>query len=90
MSQLGYTAKVVVNEKLGDNGVSGAYFTLVAGLGWSSDWDGEDVGYPEVPVVGLYTWGALNFYINTENGQVLESWSDEVDGEDDDRSLDVQ
>ena len=54
-------------------------FNLVLGLGWSSDWNGEEVGYPEVEVVGPYTWGALNVYIDIESQSVLEIWSDDVE-----------
>ena len=26
-------------------------------LGWSSDWNGDEVGYPESDIVGLYSQG---------------------------------
>lgn len=53
---------------------------------WSSDWNGYEVGYPEVDVVGLYTKenaeGKIeNLYVNTENGHVLESWFDDEEEE---------
>lgn len=46
---------------------------------WSSDWDGEDVDYPNVPVVGLYRLKGteIYFYIDIEENKVLEYWSDE-------------
>ena len=50
-------------------------------LRWSSDWDGDDVGYPESEVVGLYSQerddGSYNFYIDFETGKVLDFWKDE-------------
>ena len=42
---------------------------------WQSDWNGYEVGYPEVPVVGLYTsveYPEMSFYVDTENGIILE------------------
>lgn len=46
-------------------------------FGWSSDWNGYEVGYPEILVVGLYVSGNLNVYINTENNEILEHWYDD-------------
>ena len=46
-------------------------------LRWSSDWNGDEVGYPAIDVVGLYTYHDLNMYINMETLQVLELWFDE-------------
>lgn len=48
-------------------------------LGWESDWNGDEVGFPEVDVVGLYSLemacgDELNLYINTETGEVLEAF----------------
>ena len=44
-------------------------------LHWWSDWNGYEVGYPEIPVVGYYAM-KLNprvaFYIDTENERILE------------------
>lgn len=53
---------------------------------WSSDWNGDEVGYPEIDVVGLYTkenaeGKVENLYVNTENGHVLESWFDDEEEE---------
>lgn len=54
---------------------------------WSSDWNGYEVGYDGIDVVGLYSFTLdsdwidndysdkeVNMYINTENGEVLETW----------------
>lgn len=50
-------------------------------LAWSSDWNGDEVGYPEVGVVGLYSQerddGIYNFYIDMETDKVLDFWKDE-------------
>lgn len=50
-------------------------------LVWSSDWDGYEVGYPEVEVVGLYLQerddGCYNFYLDMETYKVLDFWKDE-------------
>lgn len=49
---------------------------------WSSDWNGYEVGYPDVPVVGLYRdTEETNHYIDIEKNEILESWKD--DDEDD-------
>ncbi|MGM9924744.1 MAG: hypothetical protein ACI35R_10905 [Bacillus sp. (in: firmicutes)] len=50
-------------------------------LNWSSDWNGYEVGFPDVPVVGCYTYETeigieLSLHINTETGEVLEVWTD--------------
>lgn len=49
-------------------------------LAWSSDWNGDEVGYPEVGVVGLYSQerddGSYSFYIDVETGKVLDFWKD--------------
>lgn len=49
-------------------------------LMWSSDWMGEEVGYPDVIIVGLYTYQPnvgpeISLYIDIENGIVLDMWS---------------
>lgn len=50
-------------------------------LGWSSDWNGYEVGYPESEVVGLYSQerddGCYSFYIDMETYKVLDFWKDE-------------
>lgn len=48
-------------------------------LAWSSDWNGYEVGYDDIDVVGLYRSSGHSYYINAENGQVLEKWADEDD-----------
>ena len=47
-------------------------------LHWQSDWNGYEVGYPEVLVVGLYSDPKSNksMYIDIENSLVLEEWED--------------
>lgn len=45
-------------------------------LCWQSDYNGYEVGYPNISVVGYYVSGDLNYYINAENGEILEYWSD--------------
>lgn len=48
---------------------------------WSSDWVGDEVGFPESEVVGLYSQerydGTYSFYIDMEMNKVLEFWKDE-------------
>ena len=50
-------------------------------LVWSSDWNGDEVGYPELGVVGLYSQerddGSYSFYIDMETNKVLEFWKEE-------------
>lgn len=50
-------------------------------LAWSSDWNGDEVGYPESGVVGLYSQerddGHYSFYIDMETDKVLDFWKDE-------------
>lgn len=43
---------------------------------WQSDWNGDEVGYPECDVVGLYSIAGENidYYVNTETGIVLETF----------------
>jgi len=49
---------------------------IIRNLRWQSDWNGYEVGYPLVPVVGLYTCDKLgvDVYVNTETGDVIEIW----------------
>lgn len=53
----------------------------LTGLAWSSDWDGDEVGFPNSEVVGLYSQGrddgSYSFYIDTETGKVLDFWKDQ-------------
>ena len=50
-------------------------------LAWSSDWNGDEVGYPETEIVGLYSQerddGTYSFYIDLEANKVLDFWKDE-------------
>ena len=50
---------------------------------WSSDWNGDEVGYDDVDVVGLYTMKAypINVYIDVMNGKILDAWCNECDEE---------
>jgi hypothetical protein len=43
---------------------------------WQSDWNGFEIGYEEVAVVGLYQLvnTELYFYIDMENQKILEAW----------------
>ena len=46
---------------------------------WSSDWNGDEVGFDDVDVVGLYSLpdSSISYYVNVENGYVLDAWADE-------------
>ena len=50
-------------------------------LVWSSDWNGDEVGYPELGVVGLYSQdrddGSYCFYIDMDTNKVLDFWKEE-------------
>ena len=50
-------------------------------LAWSSDWNGDEVGYPESGVVGLYSQerddGRYSFYLDMETYEVFDFWKDE-------------
>ena len=52
-------------------------------LAWSSDWNGDEVGYPESDVVGLYSQerddGCYYFYIDMDTNRVLDFWKEEED-----------
>ena len=50
-------------------------------LHWQSDWNGDEVGYDEVEIVGCYSQGPHNYYIDIENSMVLEHWTNEDDDE---------
>jgi len=43
-------------------------------LGWSSDWNGDEVNYPDSNVVGLYMMKDSDFgmYIDMETMKILE------------------
>ena len=46
---------------------------------WSSDWIGHEVGFDDVNVVGLYSVpdSPISYYVDAENGFVLDAWVDE-------------
>ena len=46
---------------------------------WLSDWNGYEVGFDDVEVVGLYSVldTSISYYVDTENGYVLDAWVDE-------------
>lgn len=50
-------------------------------LMWSSDWNGYEVGFPEIEAIGLYSQdsddGRYSFYIDIENGKVVDFWKDD-------------
>ena len=50
-------------------------------LAWSSDWNGDEVGYPESDVVGLYSQerddGCYYYYIDMDTNRVLDFWKEE-------------
>lgn len=51
-------------------------------LHWWSDWNGYEVGYPEISIVGLYAMKLnpkVSFYIDMENGRILEVLIDDED-----------
>ena len=46
---------------------------------WLSDWNGYEVGFPEVSVVGFYKSADSPdkyFYLNAETGDILEEWEE--------------
>jgi hypothetical protein len=45
-------------------------------LKWESDWDGEEVGHPDIPVVGLWKWRdtEVYMYVNAETLEIIEIW----------------
>lgn len=46
-------------------------------LTWESDFNGEEIGYDDVSVVGHYSYGKINLFIDTDNKRVLRLWKDE-------------
>ena len=53
---------------------------------WESDWNGEDLGYPEIEVIGLYSMElpageeepqTLYFYIDAETDALIEAWTEQ-------------
>lgn len=45
---------------------------------WQSDWNGYEVGYDNVPVVGLYQLrnSEVYFYIDMQTNKILEAWGE--------------
>jgi hypothetical protein len=45
-------------------------------LMWESDWNGYEIGYPDIQVVGLYNLRHTDvyFYIDMDNYTILEAW----------------
>ncbi len=43
---------------------------------WQSDWDGCEIGYDRVSIVGLYNLKDTDiyFYIDMETNKILEGW----------------
>ena len=54
-----------------------------ADLHWSSDWNGDEVGFDDVDVVGLYSFAGTDVYIylDVENGTILSIWKEEDEEE---------
>lgn len=50
---------------------------MLAEFIWQSDWNGDEVGYPECNVVGLYMYYDMYMYLDTETNQILEYWFEE-------------
>lgn len=54
---------------------------IVDNLRWQSDWNGDEVGFADIDVVGLFTNNELrtDFYIDSSTGKVLEvmNWDDD-------------
>lgn len=50
-------------------------------LYWSSDWNGYEVGYPDVDVVGLYSDEEFYYYIDSTQAIVLDVWACEEEEE---------
>jgi hypothetical protein len=50
-------------------------------LGWQSDWNGYEVGYDNVNVVGFYQLIDTNvyLYIDMDTNRVLEYWEEKED-----------
>lgn len=76
-------SKIISSSLVGVSSSSG--MSLVLPLGWSSDWDGEDIGYPDISVVGYYCYDtdeiSINAYIDMDTGNVLELWSTPLENE---------
>lgn len=46
----------------------------IASLHWQSDWDGYEVGYDDILIVGFYSSpdGEVDYYIDVETGKVID------------------
>lgn len=66
---------MVVSSRL-INMKSSSNISLCIPLGWQSDWSGYEVGYPDIAVVGYYTYENINVYIDMDTGDIVEMWYD--------------
>lgn len=49
---------------------------------WQSDWNGDELGYDHILIVGLYQIEEGTYaYVNTETGEILEQWEEEEEDE---------
>lgn len=50
------------------------YLKSFNGIAWQSDWNGYEVGYEDIEVVGLYGIPETDilFYVDVSTGKVLE------------------
>lgn len=50
----------------------------ITDLVWQSDWKGDEVGWPEVDIVGCYQkqtpTKTILMYIDLEHGELLDAW----------------
>lgn len=48
---------------------------------WQSDWNGYEVGFDDLPVVGLYSMNnyPIDVYIDSETGRIIEAWCNEFE-----------
>lgn len=47
---------------------------------WLSDWNGDEVGFDEIQIVGMYSVKEkpdIQYYVDTETGIVLKWWVEE-------------
>ena len=53
----------------------------ISDLHWQSDWNGDEVGYNDIGIVGLYTSVNLGIdvYLDAETGEILEVMPNEED-----------
>jgi len=53
---------------------------LLEQLHWCSDWNGDEVDYPERNVIGLYVFKAninIHCYVDAETMEILDVWEEE-------------